>query len=299
LKSTTRCDDLFRVFMVAVIITSTSVFLGMFTFANQGCIEGSFVENGFCKLCADYVDINCEKCDDRLECKQCKEGYFGLDRECIGCQNRFGKECQTCTAGGCNVCSDGYFVSYGQCEECRFVEHCKKIDCSDTGCVECEDGYYLDEGICKACSQAISGCTLCESSDTCFACVSDYLFVEDGICKCREEGRNQETDEITGACFCTEGYYMTDKGCLNCEYLIPGCELCSLTEQNTGIPLYALASYFESPTQQYLDCDICSHGRYVQKGTSSGKKSKCTHCSAKWDGCSYCGETGGSCQECY
>ena len=69
LKSTTRCDDLFRVFMVAVIITATSLFLGRFTFANQGCIEGSFVENGFCKFCADYVDINCEKCDDRLECK--------------------------------------------------------------------------------------------------------------------------------------------------------------------------------------------------------------------------------------
>ena len=93
LKSTTRCDDLFRVFMVAIIITSISIFLGMFTFANQGCIEGSFVENGFCKFCADYVDINCEKCDDRLECKQCKEGYFVLDRECISCQSRFGKEC--------------------------------------------------------------------------------------------------------------------------------------------------------------------------------------------------------------
>ena len=152
LKSTTRCDDLFRVAMVAVIITTTSILLGTYTFANQGCIEGSFVENGFCKFCSDYVDVNCERCDDRLECKQCKEGFFGLDRECINCQTRFGKECQTCNSGGCAVCSDGFFVSYGQCEECRFVEHCKKIDCSDTGCVECEDGYYLDEGICKACS---------------------------------------------------------------------------------------------------------------------------------------------------
>lgn len=55
--------------MVAIIITGTSIMLGMFAFANQGCIEGSFVENGFCKLCSDYVDINCERCDDRLACK--------------------------------------------------------------------------------------------------------------------------------------------------------------------------------------------------------------------------------------
>ena len=79
--------------------------------------------------------------------------------------------------------------------------------------------------------------------------MSDYLFVDNGICKCREEGRNQYTDELTGACFCEDGYYMTDRGCLNCQYLIPGCEDCELTTRNTGIPLYALASYFETPEQ--------------------------------------------------
>lgn len=51
LKSSTRCDDLLRVTMVAVIITTTSALLGTYTFANQGCIEGSFVENGFCRSC--------------------------------------------------------------------------------------------------------------------------------------------------------------------------------------------------------------------------------------------------------
>ena len=190
LKSTTRCDDLFRVFMVSVIVTTASVLLGMFTFANQGCIEGSFVENGFCRSCTDFVDINCEKCDDRLECKQCKQGYFGLDRQCIGCQSRFGRDCQSCTAGGCSVCSEGYFVSYGNCEECRFIQSCKGNLCYDNGCLECEDGYYLDEGVCKACAQAIPGCVNCESADQCNICVSDYLFVDKGICKCREEGRN-------------------------------------------------------------------------------------------------------------
>jgi len=69
IKSTTRCDDLLRVFIVAVLLTSTSFLLGLYAFANQGCIEGSFVENGFCKSCSDFVDINCEKCDDRFECK--------------------------------------------------------------------------------------------------------------------------------------------------------------------------------------------------------------------------------------
>ena len=56
------------------------------------------------------------------------------------------------------------------------------------------------------------------------SCVSDYLYVDRGICKCREEGRNQYTDPVTGACFCEKGYYMTDKGCLDCQYLIPGCD---------------------------------------------------------------------------
>jgi len=125
LKSTTRCDDLLRVFVVSCIFTCLSLLLGVFAFANQGCIEGNFVENGFCKSCADVVDVNCEKCDDRFECKQCRIGYFGLDRQCIPCLNRFGRTCQQCTAGGCSVCSEGFFVSYGQCEECRFIEHCK------------------------------------------------------------------------------------------------------------------------------------------------------------------------------
>ena len=94
LKSSTRCDDLLRVFIVACLFTSASVLLGLYAFSNQGCIEGNFVENGFCKSCIDEVDINCDKCDDRFECKECKRGYFGLDRQCIPCQNRFGKECQ-------------------------------------------------------------------------------------------------------------------------------------------------------------------------------------------------------------
>ena len=190
LKSTTRCDDLLRVFVVSCIVTCTSVLLGLFAFANQGCIEGNFVENGFCKSCADFVDINCEKCDDRFECKQCKPGYFGLDRQCIPCQNRFGRECQQCAGGGCAVCSEGFFVSYGQCEECRFIQNCKDQQCGDTGCAECEEGFYLDEGQCKPCSGAIAGCSLCESADLCLSCVSEFLYVDAGICKCREEGRN-------------------------------------------------------------------------------------------------------------
>lgn len=93
---------------------------------------------------------------------------------------------------------------------------------------------------------------------------------------------------------------MTDRGCLNCEYLIPGCvdEQCVTTTRNTGIALYAIASYFENPQQQYLDCDLCIEGRFVEKGTA-GIPTKCTHCAAKWNGCSYCGETGGRCEVCY
>lgn len=37
----------------------------------------------------------------------------------------------------------------------------------------------------------------------------------------------------------------------------------------------------------------------MERGTSQGEKSKCTHCSARYDGCSSCSESGGSCLECY
>ena len=80
LKSSVRCDDLLRVFVVAVIATSASFLIGKYTFAHEGCIEGFFLENATCKPCSEFLDINCEKCDNRLECKQCKAGYFGLDR---------------------------------------------------------------------------------------------------------------------------------------------------------------------------------------------------------------------------
>ena len=124
--------------------------------------------------------------------------------------------------------------------DCRFIDGCKFEEeaCTQFGCIECVDGYYLDEGTCKSCSSAISGCVKCRSYDQCTQCASEYLTIEDGLCKCRESGQNQYTDQITGACVCEEGYYMTSKGCQTCSYMIPGCEGCEETASNTGIPLY-------------------------------------------------------------
>ena len=50
--------------------------------------------------------------------------------------------------------------------------------------------------------------------------------------------------------------------------------------------------------QQYLHCESCVYGRFVEKG-SKEMPTRCTHCAVEWDGCSYCGETGGFCEACY
>ena len=88
---------------------------------------------------------------------------------------------------------------------------------------------------------------------------------------------------------------MTTQGCKTCSYMIPGCDKCTETVSDTGIALYQAASF--GTGQNFLQCEKCVYGRYVDKPDNEAVK--CTHCSSKWDGCSYCGTTGGSCERCF
>lgn len=170
-----------------------------------------------------FVNAQCIDCAERTYCKECHPGFYPIDTECYDCKDRFGPNCEECNSSGCTKCEIDYFLSLGKCESCLFIDGCKDDQCFDDGCRECKVGYYWNDGNCKPCSSAISGCVLCNSSDKCLKCASDFLTISDGICKCREGGKNQYTDELTGACECKEGYYMTEYGCQTCQYLIPGC----------------------------------------------------------------------------
>ena len=62
-------------------------------------------------------------------------------------------------------------------------------------------------------------------------------------------------DTNTGACECDSGYFMTDKGCRTCEYMIPGCTECDMVSYNTGLPLFGAATFIDE--NQYLSCFEC------------------------------------------
>ena len=181
---------------MSALFNVTAFLLGWFAFSDQGCVNGFFDENGICKDCKELVDKECARCTDRFSCDECNRGFFANDRMCLACVDRFGENCEACTAGGCTECKAGFFISYGQCLDCRFIQGCKydsndeAATCGKNGCKECRDGYYLDEGRCNSCSNAISGCVKCLSSDQCTECASEFLTIDEGICKCREGGKN-------------------------------------------------------------------------------------------------------------
>jgi hypothetical protein len=41
-----------------------------------------------------------------------------------------------------------------------------------------------------------------------------------------------------GSCSCNTNYYLTEKGCQTCQDIIPGCDACYQTTQNTLLEIY-------------------------------------------------------------
>ena len=127
-----------------------------------------------------------------------------------------------------------------------------------------------------------------------------------------------------GRCECADGYYMdATHGCLTCQYMIQGCQSCSIVNWNSGLPLDTVRKYGTLGGEEYLTCDSCSNDdRFVEINlnpaiavagfdytaaiTSSDLPSavetltpvKCESCYASFDGCSKCGTFGDSCTGC-
>jgi hypothetical protein len=157
LRSHTRLSDNFKVTMLSSLLTAFAIVLGVYAFAEQGCVRDYFEENSICKPCRELVDPFCSHCDSRWACEACDLGYYPIDQTCLSCQSK-DPLCIDCDSSGCLTCLDGFFVSLNKCTSCQMIEGCLEDQCFNDGCHECQVGYYLDEGTCKTCAGAISGC---------------------------------------------------------------------------------------------------------------------------------------------
>ena len=282
LRSHSRMEDLLRISILGLLVTSATVLIAVYGFKSEGCIADYFNENSICKECRALVHPLCRQCDDRASCNECDTGFYPIDNQCLDCRVK-DPLCIDCTSQGCTKCENDMFISRGRCTACS-IEGCVPGHCNDkTGCWECEAGYYLDDGQCKLCSSALTGCKQCLNADVCTVCASEFLTVDGGRCICRSGGLNQFTNPDTGACECVDGFYMTDTGCHTCEYLVPMCNSCTVGTTYSGFPIYGVAQFQEA--QQYLQCESCDFGRFVQKATKS-RPSKCQSCSLQFPGCS-------------
>ena len=113
MKSQPRTVDLFKVSIVSGLFLMASIMVGFFAVPKGKCIQGQFLENNICKKCVTYVDPSCVACSNRFACDECQVGYFGIDKDCISCKQRFGEMCLECTAGGCTKCRSENFLRFG------------------------------------------------------------------------------------------------------------------------------------------------------------------------------------------
>ena len=82
------------------------------------------------------------------------------------------------------------------------------------GSCECADGFFMDtNGACIACPE---GCTSCTDAETCAGCNTGFSF-------------------IGTQCFCASllNFVNSDKECVTCASVFPGCDTCTNATQCT------------------------------------------------------------------
>ena len=187
----------------------------------------------------------------------------------------FGGNCLICDQTQCTTSTTGStFLSEGNVLDCTAIPNCKTDSCSASGCAECNVGFYLNNGQCNACSDALLGCAECSSGTTCTSCADPALTVDadTNTCICNSQGtgpgyKNMFTDATSGLCGCNEGQFLVggDVGCMDCTYLIPGCNSCSVVNWNSGIALDGIRLYGYGQADKYLSCDSCfDNHRFVE-----------------------------------
>ena len=86
----------------------------------------------------------------------------------------------------------------------------------------------------------MKGCSDCANQSTCLECGSPFLDVDPiyGGCTCNGKGDHMAADLSTKSCVCDFGYFITEEGCMRCNELIPNCNSCFVSLDDTGIPIY-------------------------------------------------------------
>ena len=213
----------------------------------ETCLDDSFRKNDWCYKCDDknvgnpgcVREIGCDyySAHDRLDCRECKVGYFEYTiGQCFQCEIS-DPRCTKCHFNNeldrfeCDKCMDGYFINNEKI--------CQLIVCDEhpeimPGCVICTD--KLNEYIpVKKCQSCISG-FFKTKDDTCFYCkaeknggpaceICEYLIDEEG----------NETNDIRCK-ICSERNFLTSDGkCYNCqEELGYDCQNCELKKDENN-----------------------------------------------------------------
>lgn len=86
------------------------------------------------------------------------------------------------------------------------------------------------------------------------------------MCDITDDTTGMVKDLETGFCTCPDGKWMDrDSGCLDCNYMIPGCTSCTQVSFNTQIPLDYERLTGPDSDPLFLSCDACfENERYVK-----------------------------------
>lgn len=128
-----------------------------------------------------------------------------------------------------------------------------------------------------------------------------------------------------GFCQCNNGFHLVEGlGCVDCQYLIPGCNSCSDVAWNSGIVLdsdrvfggaktgsVTCDSCFDDARFVEIDIDMVHAASYdiyefdefdyssLEDWVVTTGKVKCESCQTRFDGCGQCGTYGEECTKCY
>ena len=287
------------------------------------CIENSSLSNKICS-CIDgfYFDeiiSSCFKCHN--ECKTCSGP---LNTNCLLCNDN-----AKLNGDGSCLCDVGFYMDLGLCEKCHgLCEKCNSLNdcliCKDvsvvqSGVCQCPNGLFPDYfiGTCKSCD---SKCLTCSdtSGSTCTSCDIDLtlvdntcicnsgLFWNEKLSKCSQCGQlcsdclsftictkcKENSDNISGICYCKNGYYKN-------SLVIPSCTICHETCLTCSGPssTHCTSCKLNSSLNQNSEC-ICDTKFFMSSGICTACSTNCLTCSST--SCLICDSTSllisGNCQ---
>ena len=204
----------------------------------DSCEKDSFLKYKYCRKCDDPVfgnpgclpesGFNYDGYDDKLNCEQCKDGYFLSSQVCSPCSLK-NIGCKKCTNSSiynfkCEECFDGYILNNTNslCELVKYQEYSEvSLGClvykdkldeykANSKCQTCKEGFFkTKDGTCEFCklnSNGGHGCGLCDyDSDNNNKIICAYC-PEGGVLNSEKKCLN-----------CSEEF---GEGCLSCKYVV-------------------------------------------------------------------------------